>query len=461
MISRSYRVEIKPSPMQRRYFWDWGNKLRGIWNWVTDEDQYRWILSRLEDPTSDMPEPVRKSLTFQASKTATRWERRGRVLGPKLEREDGKPLPFYARVTGERAEPWMKGVPASAIAQMGRDHLQAWRTFAKRRKSGQGPPRPHKMTGRVSFSLQGVRFEDDWHIRVPVPAGTPKEDKPALAEPVRLARPTGWMLRSGQPRPWKPASGDVCTISCVAGRWYASFPAPEHHPVCPRDEQRAARGIVQSEVISVDLRTTGCRAWDGEKTWWYELPRSLPELDQLIDAQRRVLSTKIEARKRQPGTPRSKRYMRELHRLRQLCARQARIRRDWLDKVTYDLILRGKKIVCEVLDVSSMTQSAAGTEEKPGSAVALRASWNRRILSASFYAFRTLLKQKGLWHNVDVIEIPAHFTSRDCSTCKSRNRLRKIGAEVEYRCKACGMTMMQSENACRNILSRYTDQDAA
>lgn len=455
MISRAYKVEIRPSALQKKRLWEWGNKMRGIWNWITEEDQYRWLLSFLGDETREISDSQRSAMECQARKTQERWDKRGRTLGAKLIREDGKALSFYARVTGENAQPWMKGVPSSAISQLDRTHKKAWQNYMKSKGRGGGPPRPHKNKGRVSFSVQGVRFVDDWSIKIPVPVDLDRDERFKLAEPIKLCRPIGWMLSSGQPRPWKPSSGDVCTISCTAGRWYASFPAPEHHPPCPRDEQRLARGLAKSDIIAVDLRTTGCRAWDGEKTWWYQLPESIAELDRRIDAQRQVLSLKIEVRKKRPGQPRSKRYMRELDVLRRLCDRQARIRRDWLDKTTYDLVLRGKTIVCELLKVKEMTESASGTEDEPGKNVELRATWNRRVLSASFYAFRCLLERKGEWYGAQVVSLDPAFTSMDCSCCGSRNRLRKIGAEVMYRCRSCGMTMMQSENACRNIYDRF------
>ena len=89
------------------------------------------------------------------------------------------------------------------------------------------------------------------------------------------------------------------------------------------------------------------------------------------------------ARRRRPSDQRkrSRRHQRTVDALAKLKAREARIRRDFLHKLTTDLAKSHGLVVIEDLHVTSMTRSTKGSIEQPGTNVAQNRGLNRAILA--------------------------------------------------------------------------------
>jgi putative transposase len=79
--------------------------------------------------------------------------------------------------------------------------------------------------------------------------------------------------------------------------------------------------------------------------------------------------------------------------------REANARRDWLHKVSAEIVRRFDRIALEVLRLRSMTRSAKGTREVPGLRVRAKAGLNRALLDAGFGMLASLIREKTVFVN--------------------------------------------------------------
>jgi putative transposase len=130
-----------------------------------------------------------------------------------------------------------------------------------------------------------------------------------------------------------------------------------------------------------------------------------------------------------------------------------RRRRHAMHEITLRLVKEHDLIAIEDLRVSAMTASASGTVEEPGANVAQKTGLNRAILAQAWGEFRGALEYKGAWHGCEVIRVPAHHTSQECSVCghtSPENRKSQAG----FQCVACGHEGHADVDAARVILGR-------
>ena len=213
-----------------------------------------------------------------------------------------------------------------------------------------------------------------------------------------------------------------------AGRWHISFavvpdpiPAPGTGEVVGVD-----RGVVHAAVVS-----------DGTV---YDYDR--PDLDQKVRRLQRQLSRCKRG---------SNRRAKVKARLARAQARRADARKDFVEKATTDLASRFDLIRLEALSVRSMTRSAKGTVEAPGTNVRQKAGLNRSILDKGWGFFAQRLGHKALGR---VEYVPAAYTSQRCSVCghvAAENR----ESQAVFRCVACGHTGNADLNAAKNIAAGH------
>jgi len=213
-----------------------------------------------------------------------------------------------------------------------------------------------------------------------------------------------------------------------AGRWHIAFavvpdpiPAPGTGEVVGVD-----RGVVHAAVVS-----------DGTV---YDYNR--PDLDRNVRRLQRQL-----ARCKRGSNRRAK----VKARLARAQARRADARKDFVEKATTDLARRFDLIRLEALNVRSMTRSAKGTVEAPGTNVRQKAGLNRSILDKGWAFFAQRLGHKALGR---VEYVPAAYTSQRCSVCghvAAENR----ESQAVFRCVACGHTENADLNAAKNIAAGH------
>lgn len=132
--------------------------------------------------------------------------------------------------------------------------------------------------------------------------------------------------------------------------------------------------------------------------------------------------------------------------------REANARRDWLHKVSRQIVDRYDFIAVEDLRLRSMTRSAKGTTEAPGANVAAKAGLNRALLDAGLGMLVTLIREKAERAARVVVGVDPKFTSQTCAACGFRAAENRDGEHSA--CGRCGYHDHADVNAARVILSR-------
>ncbi len=140
----------------------------------------------------------------------------------------------------------------------------------------------------------------------------------------------------------------------------------------------------------------------------------------------------------------SKRLQRVRRQAARLAYRVACIRKDALHKVTTTLAKTYSVVVIEALVGKNMTRACKGRRR------AAKAGLNRAILDSGMLRLRPMLAYKMPLYGGQIIEVPAAYTSRTCSSCGKRN---DPGSSKIYRCAYCGVVLDRDYNASLNILA--------
>lgn len=139
--------------------------------------------------------------------------------------------------------------------------------------------------------------------------------------------------------------------------------------------------------------------------------------------------------------------------LNRLHAKTGNQRKDYLHKLSTDIINENQVIVLEKLKVKNMSASAKGTAEEPGKNVKAKSGLNRSLLDVGIYSFTVMLEYKAKRHGRELIKIDPRYTSQKCSCCghtAKENRKSQAGFE----CVECGHKENADINAAKNILEK-------
>lgn len=126
-------------------------------------------------------------------------------------------------------------------------------------------------------------------------------------------------------------------------------------------------------------------------------------------------------------------------------AKQARRRKDWIEKETTRLVSEFDVIAIENLNIVGMSKSASGKGR------AAKAGLNRSILSSCWGQFRKRLEDKAKLAGVEVIAVNPANTSRQCFSCKHTAQSNRESQAV-FECTKCGHEDNADTNAAKNIL---------
>jgi putative transposase len=224
-------------------------------------------------------------------------------------------------------------------------------------------------------------------------------------------------------------------------RWYAIFEA--HRDASPRKctGQRVGidRGIRALAGLSDGTKIANIRPGEARSA---VVERHAQKLDALTkkDPNGRVLN------RRDPQRVAAAR------RLARAKEREANARRDWLHKTSRDLVDRYDLIALESLKLGSMTRSAKGTAEEPGTNVRAKSGLNRALLDAGFGMLATLIREKAAHAARRVISVDPRYTSQTCAECAHVAKASREGAR--FVCVSCGHKADADVNAARVILLR-------
>ena len=172
------------------------------------------------------------------------------------------------------------------------------------------------------------------------------------------------------------------------GRWYAVFEA--HRLALPLPATGSSvgidRGIRVLAALSDGTMIENIRQGSRRRAVVERHQRAL-DVATRKDAAGRVLNRRDRIR------------MAAVRRLARAKECEANARRDWLHKVSTQIVGRFDRIALESLHLRSMTRSAKGTPEMPGVGVRAKAGLNRALLDAGFGMLASLIREKTVFVN--------------------------------------------------------------
>jgi putative transposase len=128
-------------------------------------------------------------------------------------------------------------------------------------------------------------------------------------------------------------------------------------------------------------------------------------------------------------------WRKAMHKVARLYEYIANQRRDWWHKATRQLVDNYGIIVLENLPLSFMLQNK---------------HLSRAAYDVGLGMFRTLLGYKSVKDGVEIVAVPPHNTSQECSGCG--NIVLKDLSIRMHKCPDCGLTLDRDVNAALNIL---------
>ncbi len=156
----------------------------------------------------------------------------------------------------------------------------------------------------------------------------------------------------------------------------------------------------------------------------------------------------------------SKNWRKTKARITKLHQKVARVRHDFLHKLSTRWSKSHALIVLEDLSVRNMTRSAKGTLENPGRNVAAKSGLNRAILDQGWSDFARMLDYKLAERGGYLLFAPAPYSSQTCSVCGHVDPANRPSRDL-FRCTACGHVEHADVNAARVILQRGLGKPAA
>jgi putative transposase len=393
----AHRIRLDPTSAQRDYFARAAGTARRVWNWALAEWQRQLSAGQ-------RPDAMTLKKQFNRIKYA------------------------HPDWLGADGQPWLRTIHRDAHAQPFANLANAWRRyFAARREQKSAHPPVFKKKGhcRDSFYVANDKLRLDGMAVV-----LPKVGRVMLRETLR----------------W-PGKIMGASVSREADHWFLALQVDV-------PEQVAHRSRSRDGVTGVDLGISAAATLSsGEK---FTAPRPLKAALRRLRIRSRRQSRKLEAAKAGAGItgripkgtrlPFSKNRNKGARSLARLHAHIARVRADFMHKLTTRLCRENQTVVIEDLNVSGMLANAR---------------LSRAIADAGFYELRRQLQYKALRYGTTVVLADRWYpSSKLCSICGERYGNLGLG-ERAWTCAACGARHDRDVNAAINLRRLATGALAA
>ena len=304
-----------------------------------------------------------------------------------------------------RETPWLQRLPFAPVRYALKYQADAWQRAFK----GGGFPKFKARIGNDSFTLPDtVSLTPNGWLHIPKIGW------------VRLTRTGG--------NPYAEHKPIRAVVKQECGRWYCVvlYRVPAQARLAP------------GTSIGVDMNCGQVADSDGVIHRGPDIAR--------LEARRRRYRRRM-ARQRKNSNRRAVTRMR----LRKTQRKLRQARHNWRHHVSRTLANTAHTVVVEDLRTRSMTRSAKGTVDSPGSNVRAKAGLNRSILATGWNQLRAMLEHKA----GEVIAVPPAYTSRTCRECGAVDSASRK-SQSNFHCVHCGHEANADVNAALNILALGT-----
>jgi putative transposase len=196
------------------------------------------------------------------------------------------------------------------------------------------------------------------------------------------------------------------------------------------------------EVVGIDRGVVHTAADD--RGGFYDAPDTAELDEQRRFHQRRMAKSKRIAARQGRRFWESSRYQAHKSAVAALSARQARVREDFAQKLSTQLVRRNDVIGIETLSLERMTRRAKGV------GAAQKRGLNRSMRNAALGKLAKCIEYKADLAGVAFVEVPAAYTSQRCHqcghTCKGNRE-----SQAVFRCLSCAWTGNADTNAAVNV----------
>ena len=230
-----------------------------------------------------------------------------------------------------------------------------------------------------------------------------------------------------------PGKAKTCAIMRVGDEWYAAMSCEREVLEPPPSDKPAVAIDLGVALLIADS--------DGR------VVENLRPMDAL---RRKVVAAQRRAAKKAKGSKNQTRAKARVARLQRKASRQ---RDAVLHHESKHYAKNHGAVIVERLDIQSMTASARGTTEEPGTNVAQKAGLNRAILDSGWGRFVAMLRYKGEVTGCRVIDVPAAYSSQTCAECGVVDGSSRK-SQSEFECVACGHRANADVNAAKVLYSR-------
>ena len=293
---------------------------------------------------------------------------------------------------------WLKEVDSLALANAQMNLDKAYKNFFRDKSVG-FPKFKSKKTNRFSFTTnnqKGTIYIENNKIKIPKLKSMIK---------IKLHRQFTGKIKS-------------CTVSKTpTNKYFISILVDTENFTLPKVDKKVG--------IDLGLKEFAITS-DGE---FFNNPKWLRKSEKRLRKLQKDLS-----RKKKGSSNRNKTRL-KVAKLHEKIANQ---RKDFLQKLSTQLINENQVIVIEDLKVKNMQQN-----HKLAKAIS-EVSWSE---------FRRMLEYKANWYGREIIIAPSNYASSQlCSNCGNKSNQTKDLSCRTYICPICGMVMDRDINASKNLL---------